>query len=51
MDKIKQSAYMQISKKDWKLFRACVANWQETYMERLVKEYMILLEGRLILFL
>ena len=33
MDKIKQSAYMQISKKDWKLFRACVANWQETYME------------------
>ena len=45
MDKIKQSAYMQISKKDWKLFRACVANWQETYMERLVKEYMILLDG------
>ncbi|RHV17513.1 multidrug transporter [Clostridium sp. OM05-6BH] len=36
---------MQISKKDWKLFRACVGNWQETYMERLVKEYMILLDG------
>lgn len=36
---------MQISKKDWKLFSACVANWQETYMERLIKEYMILLDG------
>lgn len=36
---------MQISKKDWKLFGACVAKWQETYMERLVKEYMILLDG------
>ena len=32
---------MQISKKDWKLFSACVANWQETYMERLI----ILLDG------
>lgn len=36
---------MQISKKDWKLFGACVGNWQETYMERLVREYMILLDG------
>ena len=36
---------MQISKKDWKLFSACVGNWQETYMERLVKEYMDLLDG------
>ena len=30
---------MEISKSDWKLFRACIAEWQENYMERLVKEY------------
>ena len=30
---------MEISKSDWKLFRARIAEWQEDYMERLVKEY------------
>ena len=34
---------MEISKSDWKLFRARIAEWQENYMERLVKEYMDLL--------
>ena len=36
---------MEVSKSDWKLFRARIGDWQETYMGRLVKEYMDLLEG------
>lgn len=36
---------MEISKSDWKLFRACIAEWQENYMERLVKEYIDMLNG------
>ena len=23
---------MEVSKKDWKLFRACIGEWQEAYM-------------------
>ena len=34
---------MEISKSDWKLFRARIAEWQENYMERLVKEYIDML--------
>ena len=30
---------MDISKKDWKLFREILSGWQENYMEGLVKEY------------
>lgn len=30
---------MDISKKDWKLFRERLADWQENYMEGIVKEY------------
>lgn len=36
---------MEVSKSDWKLFRTRVGDWQEAYMERLVKEYMDLLDG------
>ena len=36
---------MEVSKSDWKLFRSSIGDWQEAYMERLVKEYMDLLEG------
>ena len=36
---------MEISKSDWKLFRACIAEWQENYMERLVKGYIDMLNG------
>lgn len=36
---------MEVSKSDWKLFRACIGDWQEAYMERLVKEYIDLLDG------
>lgn len=34
---------MEVSKSDWKLFRACIAEWQENYMEHLVKEYIDML--------
>ncbi len=37
---------MEVSKSDWKLFRTYIGNWQEAYMERLLKEYMDLLEGK-----
>ena len=30
---------MDISKKDWKLFREKLLGWQENYMEGLIKEY------------
>lgn len=30
---------MDISKKDWKLFRERLSDWQENYMEGLIKEY------------
>ena len=36
---------MEVSKSDWKLFRERIGDWQEAYMERLVKEYMDLLDG------
>ena len=34
---------MEVSKSDWKLFRTRIGDWQEAYMERLVKEDMDLL--------
>lgn len=34
---------MEISKKDWKLFREKLAIWQENYMNKLTKEYIELL--------
>ncbi len=36
---------MEVSKSDWKLFRVRIAEWQENYMERLVKEYIDMLNG------
>ena len=36
---------MEVSKSDWKLFRARIGDWQEAYMERLVQEYIELLSG------
>ena len=36
---------MDISKNDWKLFREKIAGWQESYMERLNREYIELLSG------
>lgn len=34
---------MEISKADWKLYRGCVSDWQEHYMEQLNQEYVNLL--------
>ena len=33
------------SEKDWKLYRDRIADWQETYMDRLNREYIELLNG------
>lgn len=35
----------EISKSDWKRFRALVPGWQERYMEQLVKEYIEILNS------
>lgn len=35
----------QSEEKDWKLFREKLPEWQEAYMERLIKEYAELLNG------
>ncbi|MCD8335962.1 MAG: multidrug transporter [Lachnospiraceae bacterium] len=34
-----------ITKRDWALFREKVPEWQEAYMEKLVKEYVEMLSG------
>lgn len=36
---------VEISKSDWKLFQERVPGWQEHYMERLIKEYVELLNS------
>ena len=36
---------VEISKKDWKLFRERIPEWQEHYMEKLEKEYIELLSS------
>jgi len=36
---------MDVSKRDWKLFREKLPHWQEAYMERLVREYIEYLSG------
>ncbi len=33
------------TKKDWKLFRDKIGVWQEAYIEKLDKEYIVLLSG------
>ena len=35
----------QFEEKDWKLFREKLPEWQEAYMERLIKEYAELLNS------
>lgn len=36
---------MEVSKQDWKLFREKIPAWQESYMEKLNREYVKILEG------
>lgn len=35
----------EVKESDWKLFRKKIAGWQESYMERLVEEYIKLLQS------
>ena len=37
---------MEISKSDWKIFREKLPEWQERYMEGLVKDYVDFLNDR-----
>lgn len=36
---------MEFTKQDWALFREKIVGWQESYMEKLNKEYIKILEG------
>jgi hypothetical protein len=38
---------MEFQKSDWKLFRQKIVSWQESYMESLINEYIILLDKNL----
>lgn len=38
---------MEPIKKDWKLYRERIGDWQEAYMEKLVQEYVKYLQGDL----
>ena len=35
---------MEVSKKDWKLYREKIPEWQEAYMEKLIESYVKYLE-------
>ena len=37
---------VEISKRDWKLYRERLPKWQEHFMERLTREYIELLNER-----
>jgi len=36
---------MEVSKKDWKLYREKLPRWQEAYMEKLIVKYVEYLQG------
>lgn len=36
---------MEVSKKDWKMYREKISEWQEAYMEKLIETYVKYLEG------
>lgn len=38
-------ANLGFTEKDWKLFRKKIVDWQESYMEKLCKEYVKILSG------
>lgn len=42
---IRRKPTMEVNEKDWKLFRKRLPDWQEAYMEGLVREYAALLAG------
>ena len=37
---------MQITERDWKIFRKKIPDWQERYMERLEMEYIAILQNK-----
>ena len=37
---------MEITNQDWELFRSRLPDWQESYIERLNKEYAAILAGK-----
>ena len=41
----REKVMYQVIEKDWKLFRELLPEWQEAYMERLVKKYIELLSS------
>ena len=41
----KEDSGMEVSKKDWKLYREKIPEWQEAYMEKLIASYVKYLEG------
>lgn len=36
---------LEVSKADWKLYREKIGGWQEAYMEKLLREYIAVLQG------
>ena len=36
---------MDVSKKDWSLYRKCLPEWQERYMERLIAQYKTIVDS------
>ena len=36
---------MEVSKRDWKLYKERIARWQETYIEKLIASYVEYLSG------
>jgi len=36
---------MEITERDWKIFRKKIPDWQECYMERLVEDYITFLQS------
>lgn len=42
---LKGLSSMDVNEKDWKLFRKYLPDWQENYMEKLIKDYIEFLKG------
>ena len=40
-----QPAARTVNEKDWKLFRSRLPGWQENFMEKVIEEYKVLLDG------
>lgn len=45
MEGVRMSSMNKVSESDWRLFRSRLPIWQEAYMERLNREYIVLLSG------